>query len=116
MNATDLIRALRGAGLSQTEISRRTNIPQPRLSRWESGEVPEAANDALKLHALHQQVVVVALKAMCDLDGVDMGEWIEAQLVPVIKKRIHDATVLAAEFQRLGITGNGREKSGAARS
>ena len=53
---------------------------------------------------------------MCDLDGVDMGEWIEAQLVPVIKKRIHDATVLAAEFQRLGITGNGREKSGAARS
>lgn len=42
-----------------------------------------------------------ALKAMCDLDGVDMGEWIEAQLVPVIKKRIHDATVLAAEFQRL---------------
>ena len=57
-----------------------------------------------------------ALKAMCDLDGVDMGEWIEAQLVPVIKKRIHDATVLAAEFQCLGITGNGREKSGAARS
>jgi len=57
-----------------------------------------------------------ALKAMCDLDGVDMGEWIEAQLVPVIKKRIHDATVLAAEFRRLGITGNGREKSGAARS
>lgn len=57
-----------------------------------------------------------ALKAMCDLEGVDMGEWIEAQLVPVIKKRIHDATVLAAEFQRLGITGSGREKSGAARS
>ncbi len=57
-----------------------------------------------------------ALKAMCDLDGVDMGEWIEAQLVPVIKKRIHDATVLADQFQRLGITGNGREKSGAARS
>ena len=26
-----------------------------------------------------------ALKAMCDLDGVDMGEWIEAQLVPVIR-------------------------------
>ena len=57
-----------------------------------------------------------ALKAMCDLDGVDMGEWIEAQLVPVIKKRIHDATVLATEFQRLGITGSGREKRGEARS
>ena len=60
-----------------------------------------------------------ALKAMCDLDGVDMGEWIEQQLVPVIKKRIHDATVLAAEelwLQRLGITGNAREQRGAARS
>lgn len=56
-----------------------------------------------------------ALKAMCDLEGVDMGEWIEAQLVPVIKKRIHDATVLAAEFQRLGITGSARE-NGARRS
>ena len=52
-----------------------------------------------------------ALKAMCDLEGVDMGEWIEQQLVPVIKKRIHDATVLAAEFQRLGITGNAREQA-----
>lgn len=52
-----------------------------------------------------------ALKAMCDLDGVDMGEWIEAQLVPVIRKRIHDATVLATELQRLGITGSGRESA-----
>lgn len=55
-----------------------------------------------------------ALKAMCDLDDIDMGEWIEAQIVPLIKKRIHDATVLASEFQRLGITGSGREKRGSA--
>ena len=46
----------------------------------------------------------------------DDPDWIEAQLVPVIKKRIHDATVLATEFQRLGITGSGREKRGEARS
>lgn len=56
-----------------------------------------------------------ALKAMCDLDGVDMGEWIEAQIVPVIKKRIHDATVLASELQRLGITGSTRENTSKAR-
>jgi len=49
---TDLIKRLRAAKLSQTEISRRTGIPQPRLSRWESGEVPDAADDALKLAAL----------------------------------------------------------------
>lgn len=52
-----------------------------------------------------------ALKAMCELDDIDMGEWIEAQLVPVIKKRIHDATVLASQLQRLGITGSGREST-----
>lgn len=54
-----------------------------------------------------------ALKAMCDLDGVDMGVWIEAQIVPVIEKRIHDAMVLAEKLQRLGISGNGREAPGA---
>jgi hypothetical protein len=26
-----------------------TGIPQPRLSRWESGDVPDAADDSLKL-------------------------------------------------------------------
>jgi hypothetical protein len=54
-----------------------------------------------------------ALKAICEIDNADMGEWIEAQLVPVIRKRMHDATVLAAELQRLGITWNGRESPGA---
>ena len=49
---TELIKRLRERGLSQTEIARRTGIPQPRLSRWENGEVPDAADDALKLAAL----------------------------------------------------------------
>lgn len=49
---TDLIKRLRERGMSQTEISRRTGIPQPRLSRWEAGEVPDSADDALKLAAL----------------------------------------------------------------
>ncbi|HRO60258.1 MAG TPA: helix-turn-helix transcriptional regulator, partial [Burkholderiaceae bacterium] len=48
-NTTELIRKLRAAGFSQTEISRRTGIPQPRLSRWESGDVPASADDALLL-------------------------------------------------------------------
>jgi transcriptional regulator with XRE-family HTH domain len=52
MKVTDVIKALRGAGLSQSEISRRTGIPQPRLSRWENGCAPESADDALKLLAL----------------------------------------------------------------
>lgn len=48
----ELIRVLRERGLTQTEISRRTGIPQPRLSRWQGGNVSDAADDALKLAEL----------------------------------------------------------------
>jgi transcriptional regulator with XRE-family HTH domain len=51
-----LLKRLRGRGLSQSEISRRTSIPQPRLSRWESGDVATGADDALKLQALEQEL------------------------------------------------------------
>lgn len=43
-------------GLSQAEISRRTGIPQPRISRWGSGDVAAGADDALKLMALASEV------------------------------------------------------------
>ena len=56
---TDLILDLRRLGLSQSEISRRTAIPQPRLSRWENGDTPDSADDALKLHALHAELAAV---------------------------------------------------------
>lgn len=49
---SDLLARLKGGGLSQMEIARRTGIPQPRLSRWFAGETPDAADDALKLKAL----------------------------------------------------------------
>lgn len=49
---TDLILILRKRGLSQTDISKRTGIPQPRISRWQSGEVPAGADDALRLAEL----------------------------------------------------------------
>lgn len=55
-----------------------------------------------------------ALKAICDLDGVDMGEYIELVLVPVIKKRCHDAMVLAERLQRAGFNGSGDASSGTA--
>jgi transcriptional regulator with XRE-family HTH domain len=47
-----LIKTLRESGMSQTEIAKRTGIPQPRLSRWEAGEVPDAADDSLRLAQL----------------------------------------------------------------
>ena len=57
-DTTSIINRLRAAGLSQSEISRRTGIPQPRLSRWEGGEVPDAADDALKLAKLDKAMKV----------------------------------------------------------
>jgi len=49
MSAQDALLALRASGLTQTEIAKRTGIPQPRLSRWEGGAVPPSADDGLKL-------------------------------------------------------------------
>lgn len=57
---SEIIKRLRGApsSLSQSEIARRTNIPQPRVSRWESGDVAAGADDALKLVALAKEMGV----------------------------------------------------------
>lgn len=54
------------------------------------------------------------LEAICDVDGVDMGVFIEALLLPVIEKRVHDAMLLVSLFPRPGITGSGREYPGIA--
>lgn len=62
---TELIKALRAPphSLSQTEISRITGIPQPRISRWEGGEVAVGADDALKLVHLAASHGVTCLEA-----------------------------------------------------
>lgn len=53
---TTLLLNLRALKLSQSEIARRTGIPQSRLSRWENGAAPDSADDALKLQELHAQL------------------------------------------------------------
>lgn len=55
------------------------------------------------------------LKAICTVDDVDMGVFVEASIVPIIEKRIHDAMVLATELQRQGLTGIRPVKSGKGR-
>lgn len=54
------------------------------------------------------------LKAICDVDGMDMGLFIESLLLPVIEKRVHDAMMLVSELTHQGITGNNRENPGVA--
>ena len=60
---SDLIKRLRSAGLTQSEISRRTGIPQPRISRWENADEPMAADDVLLLVALEVEVAAGAIQA-----------------------------------------------------
>ncbi len=54
--ATELIKKLRSRGLTQVEIAAQTGIPQPRLSRWEAGNAPAGADDALKLAELEKKL------------------------------------------------------------
>lgn len=51
----DAIQSLRRT-LSQSEIARRTGIAQHKISRWESGEIPAGASDALKLVELAEEM------------------------------------------------------------
>lgn len=61
---SEIIKQLRSEpfSLSQTEIERRTDIPQSRVSRWENGEAGTGADDALKLSALLDQLKQVKRK------------------------------------------------------
>jgi transcriptional regulator with XRE-family HTH domain len=52
-----LLKRLSARGLTQSEICRRTDIPQPRLSRWMNGEVAQGADDALKLKQLEDGLI-----------------------------------------------------------
>ena len=52
------------------------------------------------------------LRAICEIEGVDMGDFIEAVLLPVIERRVHDAIELAGRLRRLGITGNEKPLAG----
>ncbi|WP_169141164.1 helix-turn-helix domain-containing protein [Aromatoleum toluolicum] len=52
----EIILRLRAAGYSQTRIANEIGAPQPRISRWERGEAPDSADDALKLANLLAQV------------------------------------------------------------
>lgn len=53
-----------------------------------------------------------ALALLADVDQVDIGEFVERELVRVIRERLHVATVVSAGAARLGITGNRRENQG----
>ena len=55
-----------------------------------------------------------ALQVLCEVDQLDIGEFVERELVKVIYERVHAATLIAERTARLGITGNRRESQGRA--
>jgi predicted XRE-type DNA-binding protein len=60
LSTSEVIRALLERGLRQAQIARRVGVPQSRLSKWQAGEIPRAADDALKLRSLLEEVTAVA--------------------------------------------------------
>lgn len=67
---SDLLKRLRRRGLTQSEIGRRTGIPQPRISRWENASPAGAADDALALMQLERELIAAdaVITAAGDLD------------------------------------------------
>jgi hypothetical protein len=53
-----------------------------------------------------------ALQVLARIEGLTDGEWVEQVIVPVIMRRVHEASLIAAEARLAGITGNIRESSG----
>lgn len=58
MEARDYLKAIRGRGLTQAQVSERTGIPQPTISKIERGEVDDVLSRNYRaLQSLHTEVV-----------------------------------------------------------
>lgn len=56
-----------------------------------------------------------ALKVFADHDNVGMGELTELVMTEYLRKRVHDASVLAEALARAGVTQNGQGSAGESR-
>lgn len=53
-----------------------------------------------------------ALKAICDMRGKGLGEYIEALVIRDVQAVVHEVSVLADDFRRAGIIRNPQESQG----
>lgn len=60
--------------------------------------------------------VHAALTVLAEVDGCDIGEFVERELLRVVRSRVHDATLIAERTARLGIPGILREPQGKGRA
>lgn len=49
------------------------------------------------------------LALIAEIDGKEISEWVEIEVAKVVRRRIHEATVIAERSKRLGLSGSGRE-------
>lgn len=57
MEARDLVLAIRAFGLTQNEVSEKTGIPQPTISKIERGDVEDVMSKNYRaLLALHEEL------------------------------------------------------------
>lgn len=50
-----------------------------------------------------------AMTVLCEIDHLDISEFIERELVRVIKQRVHAAHDIAGRTRRLGTSGKNKE-------
>jgi hypothetical protein len=53
-----------------------------------------------------------ALAEFADLDGLDIAEWVEREVVRLIRARAHSASLVAERMRRLGISWERRASAG----
>lgn len=64
MEARDYVLALKGFGLTQTQIAERTGIPQPTISKIERGDVDDVlSRNYRSLQRVHDQEVAARAEA-----------------------------------------------------
>jgi len=53
-----------------------------------------------------------ALSRICEVEKIEIGEYVEREISRVVRKCIHDARLIAKSTERLGLIGNRRERAG----
>lgn len=48
-----------------------------------------------------------ALALIAEIDVKEISEWIEIEVTKLVRRRIHEATVIAERAKRLGLSGSG---------
>jgi hypothetical protein len=99
----DVLRqAIRASGVSQQEISRRTGIPAPVLSRFLSGKRPEREENKRKRHYGHRSSTIFGRISRCRLGRREIPRWAERHSQSVARLLVASRKDHFGQHQPLG--------------